>query len=86
MQSLPRKHHAGLHQLFIKLAHLGEQSLARHHARLRVLGGFDQNHESHRRSPSVFEPANLTFGRAALGLKSIGPPQNRQPVNLHVAR
>jgi hypothetical protein len=48
MQSLPRKHHASLHQLFIELAHLGEESFARHHARLRVLGGFDQNHESHR--------------------------------------
>ncbi len=29
MQSLPRKHHAGLHQLFIELAHLGEESLAK---------------------------------------------------------
>src|SRR5262249_45480300 len=39
--------HAGLHQLFVVLAHRGHQLLARHHAGFGVLVGFDDHHETH---------------------------------------
>src|SRR6185369_274423 len=48
MKSLAGEHDAGFHQLFVELAHLREQFLARHDARLGVLGGLDQDHEFHR--------------------------------------
>ena len=51
LQPLAREHHAGLHQLLVELAHLGEQLLARQDARLGLLGGLDDHHEPHRNSP-----------------------------------
>src|SRR2546428_1509675 len=48
MEPLAREHHAGFHQLFVVLAHLGQDLLVREDARLRVLVGLDDNHESHR--------------------------------------
>ena len=47
----PASMHAGLHQLLVELAHRGEQLLAGHDARLGVLGGLDDDHESHVVSP-----------------------------------
>src|SRR6266571_4206680 len=48
VQPLAREHHAGFHQLFVELPHRGEEFFVRHHARFRVLTGFDYDHESHR--------------------------------------
>src|SRR5262249_31161508 len=47
MKTLARKHHASFHQLFVELAHLREQLLARQHPRLGILAGFDNNHDFH---------------------------------------
>src|SRR5712691_1253299 len=41
--------HAGFRQLFVVLPPLGKELLAGQNARLRVLVGFNQDHESHRR-------------------------------------
>ena len=50
MKPLAREHYTGFHQLFVELAHFGQELLTRHNPCLRVLGGLDQNHESHRYS------------------------------------
>src|SRR6266851_6843535 len=47
LQALTRQHYAGLHQLFVELPHLGEHLLARKVARLRLLVGLHDHHESH---------------------------------------
>src|SRR5690606_40293877 len=41
------EHDAGLHELFIELAHLGEQRLARHLARLGPPRRFHKHHDAH---------------------------------------
>src|ERR1044071_6992845 len=47
LQSFPGEHHAGLVQFVVELAHLSEKLRARHLARLRILAGSDDYHESH---------------------------------------
>ena len=47
MEPLGGEHHASLHQLFVVLPHFGKELLVRENARLGVLVGFDQHHESH---------------------------------------
>jgi len=44
---LAREHHAGLHQLFVELPHLGQHLAIRQCTRFRVLVRFDDHHESH---------------------------------------
>ena len=51
LQPLAREQHARVRQLLVELAHLGEQLLARHDARLGVLVGLDHDHEPHVFSP-----------------------------------
>src|SRR5262249_54235188 len=58
VEPFAREHHAGLHQLFVELSHRGQQLLVRHHPRLRVLGGLDYRHESHRGLSSLFRVAS----------------------------
>ena len=53
MQAFAGQHHAGLHQLLVELAHLGQQLLAGHHAGFGFLRRLDHHHESHRLAPSV---------------------------------
>src|SRR5262249_54936489 len=48
MQSLAREQHPGVGQRFVELPHLGEELLVREHARLRLLVGIHEHHESHR--------------------------------------
>src|SRR6266540_3312066 len=48
VQPFAREHHAGLHQLLVELPHRGEELLVGHHPGLRILTGFDYDHESHR--------------------------------------
>ena len=43
--------HAGFHQILVILRHCGNELLFRHDALFRVLGGLDNNHESHRGIP-----------------------------------
>src|SRR5439155_104343 len=50
LQPLAREHHAGLDQLFVVLAHGGQELLAGHDARLGLRRGLDNHHESHRRA------------------------------------
>ena len=47
MKSLGGEHDARFHELLVELPHVGEQLLARHHARLAVLRGLDHHQESH---------------------------------------
>src|SRR6266480_3323546 len=47
VQPLAREHYAGFHQLFVELAHFGQKLFAWHYTCFRVLGGFNQDHESH---------------------------------------
>src|SRR5579859_1170046 len=49
LQPFAGEHHAGLHELFVVLAHLGQQPLARQFARLRLPGCLDHDHHAHRR-------------------------------------
>src|SRR5262245_39459596 len=53
MESLGCEHHAGFHQLFVELPHIRQDFLVRQNAGLAVFVGFDQHHESHRKSPSI---------------------------------
>src|SRR6267154_3724743 len=48
MEPLAREHHAGFRQLFVEFPHFGEELLLGENSRLRVLGGLDHHHESHR--------------------------------------
>src|SRR6266566_336917 len=48
MQPFARQEDAGLCQLLVVLGHVGEELLARHDTRFRVLVGFHQDHEPHR--------------------------------------
>src|SRR6266705_1007934 len=48
LEPLAREHHAGFHQLFIELSHLGENFLVGQNPRFRVLRCSDHHHESHR--------------------------------------
>src|SRR5262249_26942066 len=48
VQSLTREHDAGLHELLIVVAHVGEELLAREDALFGSLGRLDDNHDSHR--------------------------------------
>src|SRR5438309_3420729 len=48
LEPLGREQHSGFRQLLVVLPHRGQELLVRHDARFRVLGGFDNNHESHR--------------------------------------
>src|SRR5436305_13545303 len=47
LEAVGRKHDAGVDQLLVEFAHRGEQLLTGHHARLGILVGLDQDHESH---------------------------------------
>src|SRR5664280_3679147 len=47
LQALGGEHDARFHELLVELPHVGEQLLARPHARLAVLRGLDHHHESH---------------------------------------
>jgi hypothetical protein len=47
MQALAGEHDAGLDQLLVELAHLGEEFRARHLAGLGCFAGFDDDHEFH---------------------------------------
>src|SRR5215211_2535859 len=49
LQPLASEQHAGVHQLLVELAHLGEELLAGKDARLALLVRLEQKHESHRR-------------------------------------
>src|SRR5512143_2626806 len=70
VEAFPGQQHAGLRQLFVVPAHLGEKFLARHDARLGVLVGLDDHHESHLSSPFPFEflfrPAPADHARSSL--------------------
>src|SRR5258708_34670585 len=46
-QALAGKHHARLDEIFVELAHLGQQGLGRHDSRFAVLGRLDQHHDFH---------------------------------------
>src|SRR5207247_467252 len=63
VEPLAREHHAGLHQLFVELPHLGKELLVWENARLCVLGGLDQHHESHRRFSFWFQGLSWDSGR-----------------------
>src|SRR5262249_40416733 len=47
LQAVAGEHHAGLHQLLVELAHFGQQLLAGQDAGFGILGGFDDDHETH---------------------------------------
>src|SRR5438445_12585927 len=49
LQALAGEHHPRLHQLFVELPHGVEDLLVRKNARLRVLVGLHNHHETHRR-------------------------------------
>src|SRR5690242_19323274 len=46
VQALAGQHHAGLDELLVEGRHLGQELLARHLARLALLVGLDQDHDS----------------------------------------
>src|SRR5262249_29200644 len=46
VQPLAGDEHAGLGQFLVEFAHRGKKLAARHNARLGILAGFDQDHES----------------------------------------
>src|SRR5262249_7257896 len=50
LQSLAREHDAGFHELFVELAHLFENLLARKNTGLGLSARLDNHHESHRYS------------------------------------
>src|SRR5207237_9160666 len=50
LQALAGEHHPRLHQLFVELPHGVEDLLVRKNARLRVLVGLHDHHETHRRA------------------------------------
>src|SRR3989442_171342 len=62
LQPLRREQHAGFRQLFIELPHRGEGFFVGEHARLGVLVGFDQDHESHCFSPRGGLPTRRARG------------------------
>src|SRR4051794_10242348 len=47
VQALAGEQHAGLHELFVELAHRSEDLGARQHARLGLVVGLHQDHETH---------------------------------------
>src|SRR2546427_4317056 len=48
LDPLAREHHAGFHHRLVEPSHRGDQLWAGEHARLGVLVGSDEHHESHR--------------------------------------
>src|SRR6185295_16119671 len=47
LEAFTCEHHTGLYQFFVELPHFGQELLVWKNACFRVLGGFDNNHESH---------------------------------------
>src|SRR5581483_1094334 len=55
---------AGLCQLLVVIGHLGDELFFRHDAGLRVLGGLDDDHESHGLTPFRFRDCDLALARS----------------------
>ena len=71
LEPLAREHHAGLDQLLVELPHLGQELLARHHARLGVLVCLDHHHESHRFIPPRVGYRALELQKRRTGFREI---------------